>query len=143
MSEVDMAEEIPNGDDSAFEDPQQSSGERQERQEAHPANTISTETDTVYVATSQGLLVASEQYQEVGNKTTHIVIHDQGVIESGLKSPSTPIPPPTPATPLSRDRGFKYQWDENVDKDILPVRCKTTNGDLHKNRFGSGNNVKE
>ncbi|XP_060607301.1 deformed epidermal autoregulatory factor 1 homolog [Ruditapes philippinarum] len=143
MSEVDIAEELPNGDDSAFED-QQTTSEDQSQQtltvqsadEIPSSIAITTENESVYVATPQTLLTA-EQFAE-HNKTTHIVIHDQGNLDSGLKSPTTPLPPPTPATPLSKERGLKYQWDESVDNDILPVRCKNTNGELYKHRFGSG-----
>ena len=109
--------------------------------------------DQVFVATSQGLLTAA-QLQEAGIKTTHIVIHDQSALTvaaaaaaaaSGdpnagvpLKTPTTPLPPPTPATPLSRERGFRYQWDESAYNDVLPVRCKSSNGELFKSKFGSG-----
>lgn len=144
MSDVDISEDLPNGDDSAFED-QQTSSEDQSQQalvdqsDGIPSTiTITSEHETVYVAAPQQLLTA-EQYAEA-NKTTHIVIHDQGngLDSDGLKSPTTPLPPPTPATPLSKGRGFKYQWDESVNKDVLPVRCKNTNGELFKARFGSG-----
>lgn len=143
MSEVDLTEELPNGDDSAFEDQQTSSEDQSQetltvRSDAIPATiAITTEHDAVYVATPQTLLTA-EQFAE-HNKTTHIVIHDQGNLDSGLKSPTTPLPPPTPATPLSKERGLKYLWDESVENDILPVRCKNSNGELYKTRFGSGN----
>jgi hypothetical protein len=55
--------------------------------------------------------LSAEQFAENVNsqnqfKTTHIVIHDQTLsVDSGLKTPSTPLPPPTPATPLSREKG--------------------------------------
>lgn len=153
MSEVDISEELPNGDDSAF------SGEPQHRahvdSQVHPVTitpvpgqetvTIAQNqpgaitADHVFVATSQGLLTA-EQLHEAGIKTTHIVIHDQTLDGSGLKTPTTPIPPPTPATPTSRDKGLRYQWDDNVHMNILPVRCKSSNGDLYKAKFGSGKN---
>ncbi|OWF48994.1 deformed epidermal autoregulatory factor 1 homolog isoform X2 [Mizuhopecten yessoensis] len=146
MSEVDIAEDLPNGDDSAFADDQHDgSGDASNSvvqavdTESNGHNTISAE--HVYVATSQGLLTAAEHFQEAnGLKTTHIVIHDQTltVDSSGLKTPTTPIPPPTPATPLSREKGLKYQWDDSVHMTILPVRCKHTNGELHKAKFGSG-----
>ncbi len=74
--------------------------------------------------------------------TTHIVIHDQTLsVAEGLKNPNTPLPPPTPATPNSRDKGFKYQWDHQIHQDILPVRCKSSNGELYKTRFGSGESM--
>ncbi len=143
MAEVDVAEEVPNSDDSAFTNGQE---QQQEEEQSHvtvqptvhnvvPVSQVAPQ--NIYVATSQGLVSASaEQLQEAGIKTTHIVIHDQGLEE--LKTPTTPIPPPTPATPLSKEKGFKYQWDESVFESVLPVRCKNSNGELHKNRFGSG-----
>lgn len=134
MSEVDISEELPNGDDSAFEEQQSGSGDQQ--QQTLTGRTVTSQHDAVYVATSQGLLV-SESYQDP-NKTTICVIDSVGMLDSGLKSPSTPLPPPTPSTPLSREKGLRYQWDESVENEILPVRCKNTNGYLHKARFGSG-----
>jgi len=70
-------------------------------------------------------------------KTTHIVIHKQ-TLKSGLVSPLTPLAPPTPATPNARERGFRYQWDQSAFDAVIPVRCKSSNGDLHKAKFGSG-----
>ena len=155
MSEVDIAEDMPNGDDSAF------SGEEHSQTTAHGDGdgvdhnkhetlTIATNqsgilpTDQVFVATSQGLITA-EQLREAGIKTTHIVIHDQTLTPVGvspgdepLKTPTTPLPPPTPATPLSKEKGYRYQWDDSVHHALLPVRCKSSNGVLHKLKFGSG-----
>jgi len=70
-------------------------------------------------------------------KTTHIVIHKQA-LKGGLVSPLTPLPPPTPATPSARERGFRYQWDQSAFEPVLPVRCKSSNGELYKTKFGSG-----
>jgi len=141
MSEVDIAEELPNGDDSAFED-QQASSEVQSQQSltAHSIPTsipIVAESDTVYVTSSRDQDILTAEFQD--DKTTHIVIHEQGNgMDSGLKSPTTPLPPPTPATPMSREKGLKYQWDDSVQGDMLPVRCKNTSGELFKSKFGSG-----
>lgn len=76
-------------------------------------------------------------------KTTHIVIHKQTLSDSvsagcSVKTPSTPLPPPTPATPRGRERGFRYQWDSSAFEPVLPVRCKNSSGELDKSRFGSG-----
>ena len=152
VSVVELPEELPNGDDSAFV-------VNTEQQEPHggavvqsngllsPSQVIESVAidngitpDQVYVATSEGLITA-DQLQQAGIKTTHIVIHDQtlSVTDPGLKTPTTPLPPPTPATPTSRDKGYKYQWDAKVHMDILPVRCKSSNGELYKAKFGSGN----
>ena len=122
MSEGEIAEELPNGDDSAFEEQQSDKNE--------------TTHGTVYVDSAEGVITA-EHYQDDSGKTTHIVIHDQA-LDSGLKTPTTPLPPPTPATPLSRERGLRYQWDDSAHNEVLPVRCKNQNGELHKYKFGSG-----
>ncbi|KAK6169426.1 deformed epidermal autoregulatory factor 1 homolog isoform X1 [Patella vulgata] len=145
MAEVDIAEDIPNGDDSAFVDEHQQAADTEhdvQSQDHVIADSVheSITPDQVFVATSQGL-ISADQLREAGIKTTHIVIHDNTlttVDSGGLKTPTTPLPPPTPATPLSKERGFKYQWDTSVHQMILPVRCKNLNGELHKNRFGSG-----
>ena len=149
MSEVDIPEEMPNGDDSAFVSEQQHHETHGPNGHPHQLSVQTTDgqqgisAEHVYVATTQGLLTA-EQLQQAGIKTTHIVIHDQGqettLAESITlpKSPSTPLPPPTPATPNSRERGWRYTWDDTVQQPILPVRCKSSNGELHKAKFGSG-----
>lgn len=85
----------------------------------------------VFVTTSDGYLSA-EPLQDGSLKTTHILIQHGESLDDGLKTPATPI---TPATPGSITR---YQWDESVHLPVLPVRCKNTNGELHKNKFGSG-----
>ncbi|XP_076445552.1 deformed epidermal autoregulatory factor 1 homolog isoform X2 [Babylonia areolata] len=146
MSEVDISDEIPNGDDSAFVEEQPAECESSATSctatvvETAPQDAIAAE--HVYVATPQGL-ISAEQFQEAtvaGLKTTHIVIHDQSIaqLEAGLKTPTTPLPPPTPATPLSKEKGFRYTWDDSVHASVLPVRCKNTNGELYKAKFGSG-----
>lgn len=86
-------------------------------------------TSAVPVATNQGQI-----------KTTHIVIHNQTLSSSGIsdESPQTPLPPPTPATPWGREHGFRYQWDSSAFESIIPVRCKNSNGELYKSKFGSG-----
>jgi len=148
MSEVDIAEGLPNGDDSAFTEDHHHDGSGdasnhvvQTSDSSNAASQNAIPAEHVFVATSQGLLTAAEHFQGEGLKTTHIVIHDQTLTVdsvSGLKTPTTPLPPPTPATPLSREKGFKYTWDESVECEVLPVRCKNTNGELHKAKFGSG-----
>lgn len=147
MSEVDISEELPNGDDSAFTEDQQDQHASVDSSQ-HSTTTVDAITtvpeisaEHVFVATSQGLLTA--EHIQNALKTTHIVIHDQTLNietagQSGLKTPNSPLPPPTPATPLSKAKGFRYQWDSSVHDEILPVRCKNTNGELHKCKFGSG-----
>lgn len=143
MSEVDISEELPNGDDSAFSEDHQAADENGTTSHNTSGSSMQDEaipTDQVFVVTAQGLLAGEQQQGSPPDiKTTHIVIHDQTLsVETDLKTPTTPIPPPTPATPLSKAKGFKYQWDTSVHSEILPVRCKTTNGELHKAKFGSG-----
>jgi len=154
MTEVDIAGDLPNGDDGHFVDSEHHRSETPlaASSSASANNTIASQIsgndhnlnpNDVFVATSQGL-ISAQQFQP-GIKTTHIVIHDQTLDQltdetgsGGLKSPTTPLPPPTPATPLSKEKGFRYQWDDGVHSDILPVRCKHSNGELHKLKFGSG-----
>lgn len=135
MSEVDISEELPNGDDSAFTDDHQQTSAGGDANNTVNAESHQAIPSQLYVTTTQGLVPAEQIQEEI--KTTHIVIHDQ-TFDSGLKTPTTPLPPPTPATPLSREKGFKYTWDESVQGNILPVRCKNSNGELYKNKFGSG-----
>lgn len=69
-------------------------------------------------------------------KPTHIVI----------QNPPSPSPPP-PArqqeespeslTPNARPKSAR-SWTETANMPILPIRCKNTSAELHKQRFGSG-----
>ena len=159
--EVDIAGDLPNGDEGHFVDSGHHRSETPLASSSSANNAIASQISgndhnlnpaDVFVATSQGL-ISAQQFQDAtgvgaGIKTTHIVIHDQTLDQlteeaaggtGGLKSPTTPLPPPTPATPLSKEKGFRYQWDDGVHNDILPVRCKHSNGELHKLKFGSGN----
>ena len=101
VSVVELPEELPNGDDSAFV-------VNTDQQESHGGTVVQTNNgllspsqaieavaidhgitpDQVYVATSEGLITA-DQLQQAGIKTTHIVIHDQtlSVTDPGLKNP--------------------------------------------------------
>ena len=96
---------------------------------------------TVYIRTSDGVFnnIDSEHFCNSQSSTAEIVIQEESILNATLHSPSTPPDPPTPSTPISRDKGFKYQWDESVLASVLPVRCRSTNGRLYKSRFGSGN----
>jgi len=76
-------------------------------------------------------------------KTTHIVIHKQGLSDSmsggcGVKTSATPLSPTTSTISRIRERGFRYQWDPSALEPVLPVRCKSCSGEFHKSRFGSG-----
>ncbi|XP_014664800.1 PREDICTED: deformed epidermal autoregulatory factor 1 homolog [Priapulus caudatus] len=140
MSEVELAEVIPSSDDSAFVTPEDQEEDDQQQavaqlQAAAATAAAAANQVPVYVATADGYLV-TEQIDESGPRTTHIVIHDQ-TLEESLKTPVTPITPLTPATEKAEGK-FKYQWDDSVNLPVLPVRCKNTNGEMHKIRFGSG-----
>merc|ERR1719193_2087234 len=39
---------------------------------------------------------------------------------------------------FTQPRKYNYNWDANVHKDILQVKCKDTVGYFHKSKFGSG-----
>ena len=143
MSDVDISDSLPNGDDdSAFPEEEAAAsdhpgGTTAESVSSAPPGVGTIPADQVFVATSQGLLTA-EQLQEAGIKTTHIVIHDQTLnVGSASDDEITQL-----KTKQDQDQDvpkvFKYQWDESVHCTILPVRCKNSNGELHKNKFGSG-----
>lgn len=60
-------------------------------------------------------------------KATHIVIENSTVeTESEQIHVSTPSSQPI------------YSWSDSANLAVLPIRCKNTNAELHKNRFGSG-----
>ena len=167
MSEVDGPDDITNGDDSAFdnEDDQQTHQTHvtqiAELQVANPENKhtginnqVSQFDHGVFVTNPHSLITAGNTCGDDDDdrlKSTHVVFHNSkleeianiefptvGTGESGLRTPTTPLPPPTPATPLSRERGLRYQWDASAFNEVVPVRCKNASGDLHKSKFGSG-----
>ncbi|KAG5348176.1 DEAF1 factor, partial [Acromyrmex charruanus] len=60
-------------------------------------------------------------------KATHIVIQNStDETESEQIHVSTPSSQPI------------YNWSDSANLAVLPIRCKNTNAELHKNRFGSG-----
>lgn len=135
IPEVNIAEHLPNDDEPSFDS------------EHNPAIVNSLQgvpqVQRVYLPSTS--LLTQDQLQGTGLKTTHIVIHNQsGLIDPGLKTPQTPQTPATltPSTPGSAGvdpkTGFRYTWDPSV-QDVLPVRCKSISGELHKDKFGSGN----
>ncbi|KAM4617258.1 deformed epidermal autoregulatory factor 1 homolog isoform 2-T2 [Discoglossus pictus] len=82
-------------------------------------------------------------------KATLIVVHTDGsIVETqDLKVPTAPMTPALflgsdgPSTPLSpgpEKDGTKYNWDQSVYDNELPVRCRNISGILYKNRLGSG-----
>ncbi|XP_059483701.1 deformed epidermal autoregulatory factor 1 [Neocloeon triangulifer] len=63
-------------------------------------------------------------------KGTHtIVIQSDGEVAASSNVPQTP---PTPREACNNS------WNESVHQPVLPVRCKNTSAELHKERFGSG-----
>ena len=66
------------------------------------------------------------------------IVHHHHHHQDDTDVDGNPYPPPTPSTPCGKAKGFKYQWDPSAHLPILPVRCKSSNGELHKSRFGSG-----
>ena len=69
---------------------------------------------------------------------------------SSVKTDS-PAPSPSGAQPghkrshdvRERNRvSFKMKWDEAAKNDVLLVKCRDTNGELHKSRLGSGSKGK-
>ena len=145
MSETDLSESIPNSDESAFV------GENSTECESAvtigvPAGIKNNQNNViaaehVYVTTSQGLL-AAKTFHNSGLKTTHIVIHDQSIaqLENDLKIPAS-LTTQNTSFAFNKDKGFRYPWDDSVYSNVLPVRCKNTNGELYKAKFGSGNNL--
>ncbi|XP_053576171.1 deformed epidermal autoregulatory factor 1 homolog isoform X2 [Bombina bombina] len=78
-------------------------------------------------------------------KATLIVVHTDGsIVETqDLKVPTAPMTPvsegsSTPLSPGSDKDGTKYNWDQSVYDNELPVRCRNISGVLYKNRLGSG-----
>lgn len=60
-------------------------------------------------------------------KATHIVIQNStDETESEQIHVSTPSSQPI------------YSWSDSANLAVLPIRCKNTNAELHKSRFGSG-----
>lgn len=62
-------------------------------------------------------------------KATHIVIQNPSTDEADSESIHT-------VTTASSQQ--IYSWAESASLAVLPVRCKNTNAELHKSRFGSG-----
>ncbi|XP_075422929.1 deformed epidermal autoregulatory factor 1 homolog isoform X2 [Ascaphus truei] len=78
-------------------------------------------------------------------KATLIVVHTDGSIMEAqdLKVPTGPMTPgsdesSTPLSPGPEKDGTKYNWDQSVYDNELPVRCRNISGLLYKNRLGSG-----
>lgn len=64
-------------------------------------------------------------------KAAHIVIQSDPVVDDQQT-------PTTQANGLAMREMPQTSWTESANMPILPVRCKNTSAELHKNRFGSG-----
>ncbi|KAG8197613.1 hypothetical protein JTE90_001544 [Oedothorax gibbosus] len=67
-------------------------------------------------------------------KTTRIIIHNPSL--DVLKNQTITF------NPLNRSLSVPEKnnnWDPSVYDQVLPVRCRDVRGELHKNKFGSGN----
>ena len=108
-------------------------------------------TDQFFVATTQGIFPA----EQIGNGGGHssslkncIIIQDQATFDNlnlnQLQDLRTVGSNPLIASaqvdtrPITKYQSLKYQWDDSVYDAVLPIRCKNTNGELHKRKFGSG-----
>lgn len=107
-------------------------------------------TDQFFVATSRGVFPAEQLTNGSGHSLKNcIIIQDQSAFETLTLSTannsirtinvgSNPLIASAQVEERSRARTPKYNWDESVHDTVLPVRCKDTNGELHKKKFGSG-----
>lgn len=129
-------------EDGQHENPQQGNGEKIAI--STPGSDINT--DQFFVATSQGIFPAEQLSDGGGGQALKncIIIQDQAAFDH-LNLPSLRAvgvgtnPLIASAQVTERPRTInKYQWDESVYENVLPVRCKNKNGELHKNKFGSG-----
>lgn len=106
-------------------------------------------TDQFFVATSQGIFPAEQLTDTAGGQSLKncIIIQDQAAFDNlnltGLRAVGVGSNPLIASAQVNeRPRSIsKYQWDESVYDDVLPVRCKNKNGELHKNKFGSGKKI--
>lgn len=102
-------------------------------------------TDQFFVATSQGIFPAEQLSDGSHTLKNCIIIQDQAAFDNlnlngGLRAVGVGSNPLIASAQVSERTTaiHKYQWDESVFEDVLPVRCKNKNGELHKNKFGSG-----
>ncbi|KAF4526974.1 hypothetical protein B566_EDAN015800 [Ephemera danica] len=66
-------------------------------------------------------------------KATHIVIQGEPVGGGEVQNTTVTVQESSPCTPRE-----PTTWNESVHLPVLPVRCKNTSAELHKNKFGSG-----
>lgn len=104
-------------------------------------------TDQFFIATSQGIFPAEQLANNGHSLKNCIIIQDQAAFDNlnvnqiqGLRAIGVGSNPLIASAQVD-DRArpiTKYQWDDTVYEPVLPVRCKITNGELHKSKFGSG-----
>jgi len=92
---------------------------------------------------SGGCSRLKDEEHDGGSKTTHVVIHEETWgTSSGESNGSQPTrlhhPSSDPSQGLCDRGGHRYQWDTSAFESVIPVRCKSSNGELHKAKFGSG-----
>lgn len=85
---------------------------------------------------SNGFISGNAVVGDVGGdlKATHIVIQQQSVdsvttTANTTQESTTMTDQPTTALP---------NWNDTMNLEVLPVRCKTTTAELYKSRLGSG-----
>lgn len=84
---------------------------------------------------SNGFISGNAVVGDVGGdlKATHIVIQQQSVdtvtSTANTQESTTMTDQPTSALP---------NWNDTMNLEVLPVRCKTTTAELYKSRLGSG-----
>lgn len=87
----------------------------------------------VLVSTTSGNIFGDQD----ALKTTRIIIHNSSSLDV-LKTAQQTIT----FNPLNRSLSVpekNINWDPSVYDPVLPVRCRNIRGELHKNKFGSGN----
>ncbi|XP_031617221.1 deformed epidermal autoregulatory factor 1 isoform X2 [Contarinia nasturtii] len=86
---------------------------------------------------------------DVGDlKPTHIVIQQQQTQQTATIIDQQPPPQPQPEQPQQQQQKQPQQqqssqtsttnWNDTMNLEVLPVRCKTTTAELYKTRLGSG-----
>ncbi|XP_014207749.1 deformed epidermal autoregulatory factor 1 homolog [Copidosoma floridanum] len=118
-----------------------------------PVNSIITNGTTLNVITSEQL----QQLQSAGGQFKQMICVDNGFIcESRSEDKNDPLRwnsdiktiviqksddtdiTPVRITSSPAPNQANYNWTESANMAVLPIRCKNTNAELHKSRFGSG-----
>ena len=149
--EVDIPEHLPNSTDQYVEEQQTNVGSDQglskyitsgqEDRITISAGGTDVSADQFFVATSHGLFPAEQLTDGSHTLKNCIIIQDQSGLDTlaGLNFKAVGVGSnPLIASGHIPNKTYRYQWDESVHDPVIPVRCKNTNGELHKNKFGSG-----